>query len=267
VKGTRRNRLLNQVEKIISVAGSITIAELREGVGRAHRMEGFRPPREVLARLCERAGLCIRDGDLLIETSRLPAWEDVLGSTIERQIAEILFEHGPVMRRDDLEEIAVDQRGINRSSFYVYLGYSPIIARYAPGVYGLRGARVTAGEVNALIPPRARTQRLVDHGWSCDGRVWLAYKMSAAALTAGVLSVPAALQEFVAGSYLLFSEHDRPVGSLVVKGNHIWGVSPFYRRWGVEEGDFVVVVIDINSARATIQAGGEELLLRFQEGE
>jgi hypothetical protein len=267
IKGTRRNRLLNQVEKIMSVAGSIEIGELREGAGRFHRMEGFRPPREVLARLCEQSDLYQRDGDLILEGPGLRRWDEVLGDSVEGRIAEALFEHGPIMRRDDLERIVVDERGVNRSSFYVYLGYSPIIARYAPGVYGLRGARVTAGEVNALIPPRVRTQRLVDHGWTADGRVWIGYRMSAAAVQAGVLSVPSALQEFVSGSYLLFSDQDRPIGTLVVKGNHMWGVGPFYRRWGVEEGDYVVVTIDINESRATIAAGSEEILLRFQEGE
>lgn len=267
VRGTRRNRLLNQAEKIISVAGSVGIGELREGVGRFYRMEGFRPPRDVLARLCEQSGLCRREGDLMIEGPAVGPWEQVLRSTIERRIAEVLFEYGPLMRRDDLERIAVDERGLNRSSFYVYLGYSPIISRYAPGVYGLRGARVTAGEVNALIPPRARAQRLVDHGWTSDGRVWLGYRMSESALTAGVLSVPAALQEFVHGSYLLSTEQDRPIGTLVVRGNHMWGVGPFYRRWGVEEGDYVVVVLDISHDRATIASGAEELLLRYQEGD
>lgn len=267
VKGTNRNRLLNQVEKIMSVAGSIGIGELREGVGRFHRMGGFRPPREVLARLCVQSGLYLRDGDLIAEGPDLRPWDEVLGQTVEGRIAEALFEYGPVMRRDDLEHIVVAERGVNRSSFYVYLGYSPIIARYAPGVYGLRGAQVSAGEVNALIPPRVRQQRLVDHGWTSDGRVWIAYKMSAIAVQAGVLSVPAALEDLLGGSYLLSSEDDRPIGTLVVKGNHMWGVGPFYRRWGVEEGDHVVVTVDINQRRATVVAGGEEVLLRFQEGE
>lgn len=267
VKGTNRNRLLNQVEKIMSVAGSIEIGELRAGVGRFHRMGGFRPPREVLARLCEQSGLYFRDGDLITEGPSLRPWDKVLGQTVEGRIAEALFEHGPVMRRDDLERIVVAERGVNRSSFYVYLGYSPIIARYAPGVYGLRGARITAGEVNALIPPRVRQQRLVDHGWTADGRVWIAYKMSATAVQAAVLSVPAALEDFLSGSYLLSSDDDQPIGTLVVKGNHMWGVGPFYRRWGVEEGDHVVVTVDINQRRATVVAGGEEVLLRFQEGE
>jgi hypothetical protein len=91
--------------------------------------------------------------------------------------------------------------------------------------------------------------------------------MSAAAVQAGVLSVPSALQDFVGGSYLLSSEDERPIGTLVVKRSQMWGISPFFRRWGVEEGDHVVVTIDINNGRATIGAGTEEKLLRFQEGE
>ena len=267
VKGTARNRLLNQVEKIMSVAGSIDISELREGAGRHYRMEGFRPPREVLAQLCEQSGLYLRDGDTIIEGPELASWEDVLQSTNERRIAEVLFEFGPVMRRDDLERIAVDERGLNRSSFYVYLGHSPIIERYGPGVYGLRGARVTAGEVNALIPPRVRTKRLIDHSWTADGQVWIAFKLSFPAIQSGVLTVPAPLQRLISGSYLLFTEQDRPIGTLVVKGNRMWGVGPFYRRWGVEEGDYLVVTIDIDRGRATVEVGGEELLLRFQEAE
>jgi hypothetical protein len=266
IRDVPRNRLLNQVEKVMSVAGSIALSELREGVGRWYRMEGFRPPREVLARLCEQSGFYSRDGDRIVEGPNLRPWERVLGG-VERGIAEVLFEHGPVMRRDDLERIAVEERGLNRSSFYVNLGYSPVFARYAPGVYGLRGARITAAEVNALIPPRVRTQRLVDHGWTSDGRVWLGYKMSTSAVQAGVLSVPSALQEFVRGSYLLSSDGDKPVGTLVIKGGHMWGVGPFYRRWGVEENDYVVVKIDIDKRCATIAAGGEELLVRLQEAE
>jgi hypothetical protein len=204
---------------------------------------------------------------MILEGPYLRPWTEVLKSTIERRIAEVLFEFGPIMRREDLERVSVEERGLNRSSFYVYLSYSPILARYAPGVYGLRGAQVTAGEVNALIPPRARHQRLVDSGWTSDGKVWLAFRISGAARQSGVLSVPAAFQDLVNGSFLLFSEQDRPVGTLVAKENAMWGVGPFYRRWGVEEGDYVVVTIDINERRATIAAGGEELLLRFQEAD
>jgi len=45
----------------------------------------------------------------------------------------------------------------------------------------------------------------------------------------------------------------------------MWGVSPFFRRRGVEAGDYVGLQIDLRAKTATISSGAEELLLRFQE--
>lgn len=265
LSNTPRNRLLNQIEKIMSVAGSIDIASLRDGVGRHHRMKGFRPPREVLARLCETSGLYGREGELIVEGPSLRDWKDVLAD-LERTLVEILFEHGPVMRREDLEHIAVG-RGVNVNSFYVYLTYSPVLARFAPGVFGLRGARISAAEVQALIPPRVRTQRILDHGWTTDGDVWIGYKASHSTVQSGVMSAPASLKSVIEGSFDLYTEDETPIGTLAVRDATIWGLSPFFRRRGVEEGDHLVVRIDIRAGRATVAAGDEELLLRYQKAE
>lgn len=264
VRGTR-NRLLNQAKKIMSVAGSIDLTELRAGVGRHHRMKGFRPPREVLAALCIASGDYSRDGDRIVGGPGLADWRAVLGDN-ERRLAQALFDYGPVMRRDDLERVVVVERGLNRSSFYVYLTYSPIIERYAAGVFGLRGAPVTAAEVEAMIPPRVRHQVLQDHGWTDDGRLWAAFRISPAAESTGILGAPAAVRSVTGGSYELFAEDERPVGTLVIEQN-MWGLSPFFRLWGVEAGDLVVIALDLRSRHATIAVGGEELLLRYQAGE
>jgi hypothetical protein len=268
IRGLPRNRLLNQIEKIMSVAGSLTIGELRDGVGRHHRMRAFRPPRDVLARLCEETGLYAREGDEIVELpGQLRSWQDALADN-EELLADVLFENGPVMRREDLERIACDERGLNRSSFYVYLTYSPIIARFAPGVYGLRGARVTAGAVNALIPPRIRKQRLQDHGWTASGEVWIAYEVSPTSAHSGVVSLPGALRDVISGSFALHAEDGRPVGTLGIRGHAMWGLSPFFRRWGVEEGDYILVTLDPVKRSAAVTAGTqEEVLLKYQEGE
>ncbi len=267
LRDTGRNRLLNQVAKIMSVAGRIEIGELREGVGRHHRMCGFRPPREILAELCIQSGLYSRRGDEIIGSPEsLPDWRELLGDN-ERTIAEVLFEHGPVMRRDELEHLAVDIRGMNRRSFYVYLTYSPILARYAPGVYGLRGAPVSAAAVQALIPKQARTHVLQDHGWTPDGHVWIAYKTSAATVASGVVGAPGALKDVLSGSYELYSDDGDPVGTLAIGGNSIWGMSPFFRRRGVEAGDYIVLDIDLTGGRATIKSGTEEIVLIYQDAE
>jgi hypothetical protein len=260
-----RNRLLNQVEKIVSVAGSIELGELRAGVGRHHRMKGFRPPREVLAELCVQSGLYRRDGERIVGGPDLPDWSAVLGG-IERTLVELLFDHGPVMRREDLERLAVGERGVNRSSFYVYLTYSPVLERYAPGVTGLRGASVSAAEVEALIPQRVRHQVLQDHGWTEDRQVWVAFRISPAAEATGVLGTPAALRNVAQGSYELHDDDGRPVGTLVVEQS-MWGLSPFFRRWGVEAGDYVVLQLNLTERRALILAGDQELLVRYQQAE
>lgn len=264
MKGTR-NRILNLIEKIMSVAGSIEVAELRVGVGRHHRMKGFRPPRRVLASLCVDCGLYRQDGTRILGGEDLPDWRDVLGRN-ERLLAEALFDAGPVMRREDLENLVVGQRGLNRSSFYVYLTYSPIIERYAPGVFGLRGARVSAAQVDSLIPPRVRHQVLQDHGWTDAGHLWAAFRISPASESTGILGAPAAVRAVTSGSFDLLAEDGSAVGTLVIEQN-MWGLTPYFRRWGVESGDYVVISLDLSSRVATIIAGTEELLLKFQAGE
>ncbi len=265
LRDTRGNRLLHQIEKIMTVAGSLTIGDLRDGVGRHHRMQGFRPPREVLARLCEASGLYVRSGELVVGKPGLADWRDVLAH-IESTLVEILLDRGPVMTREELEHLAVDQAGLKRSSFYAYLSYSPVLARFAPGVYGLRGAKISAAQVDAMIPHRARTQVLQDHGWTREGAIWIGYRISVAGERSGVLGVPGAIKALVRGSYSLATEDGRDAGMLTLDEN-MWGLSSFYRRYGIEAGDYLVVVLELQSRAATVCAGSQELLLRFQSGE
>jgi len=264
IRGSR-NRLLNQVEKIMSVCGSIELGELRAGVGRPYRTSGFRPPREVLATLCVDTKQYLRQGDRISGGPALRDWQEVLGAN-ERLLAQVLFDKGPVMRRDELERIVVTEHGLNRSSFYVYLTYSPIIERYAAGVFGLRGAPVSAAEIDAMIPVRVRHQVLQDFGWTDSGLLWSAYRISPAAESTGILGTPAAIQTAAAGRYELFAENRRPAGTLVIE-QAMWGLSPFFRRWGVEAGDVIVIVLDLRTRQATVSVGTDELLLRYQSGE
>ena len=258
----RQNKVLTQVQKIMSVAGSIDLGELRAGVGRHYRMQGFRPPRHVLAELCVASGLYTVRETRVLGGPQLPDWERLLGG-IERTLVEVLFDNGYVMRRSELEEIAVNERGINRSSFYVYIDYSPLIERYARGVYGLRGAPISAAQVEALIPTRTRTDVLKDHGWCPDGRIWIGYRLSPATVNSGVLAAPSAVRELMQGEFVL-EANDRPVGTVVVDKDRMWGISPFFRRWGVEAGDFIVLTFDTARGRATVEVGDEELLARYQ---
>lgn len=158
LRHTARNRLLNQIEKIMAVAPAVSIADLADGGARPHRMKGLRLPRHVLARLCEDSGLYELSGDRVLAKPGHPDWKDCLGEG-EATLVAVLLDHGPVMRRDDLERIAVHEKGLNRDSFSVHLGSSPVLTRYAHCLHGLRGTQVTAGEANSMTPTRAPAQR------------------------------------------------------------------------------------------------------------
>lgn len=266
ISGSTRNRLLNYVRKIMSVAGTIGLTELRDGVGRSHRMRGFRPPRAVLARLCSDTGLYKIEDDRVFGTDELPDWLDVLSGN-ERLLASTLFEHGPVMRRADLEELVVRDGGMSRASFYIYLTYLPILQRYAPGVYGLRGAAISAAKVSAMIPPVVRTKVLSDHGWTKDRRPWIVYRLSPASVTSGVLSVPAVLAPVLSREFTLVTEDKTPIGTLVIEETRMWGVSPFYRRRGVEAGDHLLLVFNIERRIAQVEVGDATIALRYQGGD
>lgn len=266
MSGSKRNRLLNYVRKIMSIAGSIDVGELRDGVGRHHRMRGFRPPRAVLARLCAETGLYRVEGERVFGTAELPDWRDVLSAN-EKWLAETLFEHGPVMRRTDLEDLVVGEGGMNRSSFYIYITYSPILERFAPGVYGLRGARISAAEVSAMIPHVVRSQVLREHGWTKDRRIWIVYRLSAAAVSTGVLSVPAALAPMLRGQFNLVTTDGAAMGTLTIEETRLWGVSPFYRRRGVEAGDHLLLVFNTADLSARVDVGDDAIALEHQTGE
>jgi hypothetical protein len=177
----------------------------------------------------------------------------------ELMIYRILRKDGPVMQRAKLEERCL-QEGMSRSTFYVYLDYSPILARYARGVYGLRGATVAPGLIESLIPVMKRRHRVLrDYGWDDKQRIWLAFRVSDGMINSGVFGVPAAMKRFLDGEFSLTTAGESdPVGVLVVRENGAWGLGPFFRRRGVESGDYLVLRFDVRvgSVTAEVQDGG-----------
>ena len=261
-----RNRLLNQIEKILSVAVRIDISELRTGVSRHHRMKGFAPTKRVLLELCRQTSWCRVEDNTVIADPPLN-WEETL-SDIEQFMVLVLKEHGPVMQRSKFEELCLNL-GINRVTFFAYLKYSPVLTKYAIGVYGLRGVPVPPGVIESLKPDfsNRRGRVLRDYGWTPDGKVWLGYKVSEAMIRSGVTTVPGAMKRFIAGEFTLKTEDGLPVGRLVVKENSAWSLGPFFRRRGGEVEDYLVLLIDLTDRNATIYIGDEVLLDDFRTDE
>ena len=128
-------------------------------------------PRRVLAGLCVAAGLSVENGRV---SSEKPVPVTILGE-IDSAIHQVIVERGPVVTADVLRDACL-ARGINRTSFFIHLTYSPVVQRVAKGVYALRGAEVDPAEVAALAG-RRRPKRtsLKDSGWTRDRALWLGY--------------------------------------------------------------------------------------------
>ncbi|MBP7509447.1 MAG: hypothetical protein KA807_16665 [Prolixibacteraceae bacterium] len=255
-----RNRLINQIRKILSVSDATDVSELRTGVARHHRMEGFSPPRKVLLEFCRHIPWCLVNGNTISALPPLKS-EDVL-SDVEKLFYLILKEHGPVMKREELEKACLNA-GMNNITFALYLSYSPIITKYAIGIYGLRGSKIPPGYIESLMMKRKPQQVLQDFGWMNEGKIWLALKLSKGTIKSGVFSVPSAMMQYLQGSYELRTADNDLIGRLLVKETRTWSLGPFIRRKGAEEGDYVVIVFDIHSRDAIIYIGDIDLLDDF----
>jgi hypothetical protein len=253
-----RNALLTQIRKILSASPTIDVSELRTGVGRHHRRKGFAPPRRVLLELCRQLPWC-RVADDKVTAAELLNPNELLSDS-EQRIFIVLKEHGPVMQTSKFEELCVNA-GVNHHTFSIYLSYSPIITRYAPGVYGLRGVDMPVGLVESLIPKRsARSKLLIDYGWVKDRHIQVVYKISSGTLSNGIVSIPSALKNFLQGRFVLKTADNSNVGALVIRDNSAWGLGPFFTRRGGEVGDYLSIVFDLSKQEAVARIGDASLI-------
>jgi hypothetical protein len=148
IENVPRNSLMTQIRKILAVSSSISIGELSTGVGRSHRRKGFAPPRRVLLEFCRQLPWCRVTNEVITAAESLNPVEILSDS--EQMILQVFKDHGPVMQRARYEELCLGA-GMNPNSFWIYLNYSPIITRYASGVFGLRGADVPMGLVRKSV--------------------------------------------------------------------------------------------------------------------
>lgn len=261
IRSSSANHLLVSISKILSVAGGIRISELRTALSRDYRREGFAPPQRVLLSLCQQVSWCRVEDNVAI-ADPVPDWQLAITGE-EELIVEVLKEHGSIMERSALERICL-QKGMNRSTFYVYIGNSLVIEKLATGIYGLVGAEVQAGEVAALSTTKKQHKVVVDSGWT-EGRIWILLRLSKAVLTSGVFGCPSALRRFLSGKFSLQTADGTRVGTLVVGDTGTWGLGPFFRRRGGEVGDYLHLTFDLGKRTATIGTGDssiQELLLQ-----
>ena len=113
------------------------------------------------------------------------------------------------------------------------------------------------------------SQRVLDdHGVTEDGKVWLKYRLSKAASTYAVITIPAALKKIVRGRFQLLAPDGRHIGTLATKDGRAWGLGAYLRECGAKFNDHVALTIDLANRTATVswerkdERGNDEMMNR-----
>jgi len=252
---TGRNRAANHLRKMLAVARSLSIADVREGF-RRHDGREVNLPRNVVRELCKCFNWVRVEGDRISAAVALD-YREVLENT-EETLVEIFREEGPVLDRATAVDLG-EERGLDRTTSGLYLGWSPVIERIAINRYALRGADIPAGTLEAMrgTSPRTRVQR--GYGWTSNGRLWVGYTLSQAVIDSHVVGVPSSLKNELHGRFDLAAPNEH-LGQLATDGGNLWGLSRLLKRYGAEAGDALVLEFGLSARRVYAFVGGQELL-------
>ncbi len=252
--------LPNMIEKILSVAERIDVSKLRTAMARYRRNDRELPPPITLLAFCLQMPNVRSEGKIVISDPPRD-WRKVL-TGVERCMVEVLKKHGPVMERTAFEDECVE-KGMNPFSFNAIVMSSPVIAQYGRSVYGLLGLKVDPKVVRELAQKRSESPSsrvLCGFGETRDGQIYLAYQLSKAAISGGVITVPAAVKRQVRGKFSLRIDGGHEVGTLVAKRGCGWGLGPALRGSEAEQGDHMLLLFDTVKRQARIHIGDESIL-------
>jgi hypothetical protein len=141
-----RNHLCTLIRKMLAVAPRLHVSEIRAGLVSDPRGPGFAPPKCAVLAFCQSALGCVIDEQEFVRTTGTYRPAEVL-SEAEMIAFNVLQERGPLLHRIEFEKLCVE-RGMNPITFNIYLTRSPIVARYAPSIYGLRGAVFSPSDID-----------------------------------------------------------------------------------------------------------------------
>ena len=177
-------------------------------------------------------------------------------------MVRVLREHGPVLERGAFEEHCLAE-GMNRFSFNATLMASPVIAQFGRSVYGLVGTNVSRQKVRCLAAKRssrAAPRVLRGFGTLADGRIYLTYELSKAAIAGGVTTFPAGLKQRLGMDFRIWTADGVEVGKLVTRGGCAWGLGPALRSQRARPGDHMVLLLDLEEESARVYLCERDLL-------
>lgn len=249
-----RSRLANNIRKVLTVCDGIHVSELRNAVLRYHRVS-FVPPQSVLLAYASKiAGYEVRDGKIF----RPKDFVTFDLGEIENALFDCFRTLGSPLPREQIEDYCIDQRGLNVNSFWMYLTYSPLVQRIAPGIFGLVGAPVPVGTIENLRANRISDSR-TEHGWDSSGGLWYATRLDRVSLNMGMFYLPRYILDLTTGGWSILLPDGTPSGRAEVNEQGIKGLKSTLELSGSEAGDVMRVLFNLAKQTVEVQVGEEEL--------
>lgn len=253
-KRTSRNRLENVARRVLSIAPRVELNELRSALLRPTRVE-FVPPSDVLSRFLEYTGIADTDGGYAIARPDVESTQ--LG--INDMGMALAFQHlGSPLTRKQLEDYCLDELGMNASSFYVYLSYSPVVVKLAQGVFGLVGEDVEVGRIEALREEIHDSHFETTYGWSRVGTLWCHFLADRPLVVGGSRALPTFVQNMTSGEWSVFIAGGLRTGKAKVDNGFVSGIRNALLSLGASNGDFVQLDFKIDSRELLVRIVGNE---------
>ena len=154
---------------------------------------------------------------------------------------------------------------MNVNTFSLYLTYSPVIVHLGTDIWTLRGVRIDPAAVEALRQANALRQkekRVLDHGWTTDGQLWVATRLPSAHSGGFAFGMPGAIKRYLAGRQFSAKDDDGiDHGSVRINEEGAsYGFGSFLRQRGADEGDILIAEFDLNRGTALLRLGDDEVL-------
>jgi hypothetical protein len=273
-----RNRLRNVTRKMLSVTSPINVSEVREGVHRHYKIRRTRgisswplvtPPRAILQELYRVHPEFSIDADGMVGSVEKLEYSSELNAT-ERVLFDVLRSSPAcLLDRSSLARRCFDS-GMNPNTFSQYLTSSPVITHVGTDMWSLRGTKIDAAAVEALREANAarpNERRIIDHGWTERGELWLAARLPEDA-SHFVLGIPSAIRRYLVGREFPATDENGVVAGTVRVNDEgtSYGYSPFLVRRGADADDILFITFRLVEKSSLLRLIDDEDLEAISPG-
>lgn len=267
-----RNRLENVAKRILSVASPQPLQSVREGLRRAFRQRSLTnaryeslevPPQFALVRFFESHPDFTFDGKFV--DCILPLdYKTVLGDTDRMLVDAFRSFPSEVVDRNTLARYCLS-RGMNDSTFGASTTFSPVLEHVGVDLWKLRGVAVDPAAVEAVRQENKNSPRqisLIDHGWTSDGHLRIAWAVPFLNSSA-TFGVPSEVHRYIAENKFraVGKRSGRESGQIVITDyGSSYGYGPYLRYAGAEEGDVLIAEFDLAQSVVHLSISAAESL-------